>query len=332
MPINRDVRLADVAAVAGVSLATASKALSGNDRVSEATRARVRAAADRLDFRPNALAQSFASGRSRTIGVLTHRAAATFSRPVVMGAVLEFGERGQAVLVLDGEIQAHREMSNSIRTLRDRRVDGLLVVGDGHEHVSPSLTHHFDVPVTYVFTAPDSPEDSVYLPDNEQAGYLATRHLIDTGRTRILHLTADATSLAVQRRERGMRRALSEAGLPLAGAVRYGAWSREWGAAAMEAVLDERIDFDAVFCGNDHIGFGAIDVCEARGVGVPGDVAVVGVDNWEGIVYDQDVRRLTTIDLELMRLGRLAAADVIGADRRSGERFQPPTLVLGPSS
>lgn len=332
MPTNRDVRLTDVAAVAGVSLATASKALSGNDRVSEATKARVRAAADRLDFRPNALAQSFASGRSRTIGVLTHRAANTFSRPVVMGAVLELGERLQAVLVLDGEIKAHREMSNSIRKLRDRRVDGLLVVGDGHEHVSSSLSHHFDVPVTYVFTASDSPEDSVYLPDNEQAGYLATRHLIDTGRTRIAHITADATSLAVQGRQRGMRRALQEAGLMPAGEALYGSWSREWGAQAMTAVLDSGTDFDAVFCGNDHIAFGALDVCEARGVRVPQDVAIVGVDNWEGVVVDQEVRRLTTIDLELMRLGRLAAADVIGTDRHSGEQFNTPTLVLGPSS
>src|SRR3954452_25097525 len=78
-PRQRGVKLSDVAAVAGVSLSTASKVLSGTtERISDETRLRVREAAARLDFRPNALAQSFALGRSDTIGVLTYRAASTF--------------------------------------------------------------------------------------------------------------------------------------------------------------------------------------------------------------------------------------------------------------
>jgi len=331
MVTQRAVRLSDVAAVAGVSKATASKALNGSPLVSAATTARVREAAERLDFRPNALAQSFASGRSRTVGLLTHRATATFSRAVVIGAILELGRRERAALVFDGRIDAHHEMTESIRTLQDRRIDGLLVVGSGFGRITPSITHQFQVPVTYAFAASDNPEDSVFVPDNEQAGYLAGRHLLESGRTRIAHVTADRDDLAVRRREAGLRRALAEAGLePVA--TQYGSWRREWGEQSIGALRDAGVAFDAVFAGNDHIGFGVLDALQERGVDVPTDVAVVGVDNWEEVILDQKLRRLTTVDLDLLGVGRVAADNVIEPAATGGERFVAPSLVRGPST
>ncbi|MGW8564881.1 LacI family DNA-binding transcriptional regulator [Isoptericola sp. NPDC055881] len=331
MSTQRAVRLSDVAAVAGVSKATASKALNDSPVVSPATKARVREAAERLDFRPNALALSFASGRSRTVGLLTHRATATFSRPVVMGAILRLGSRERAALVFDGRIDAHRDMTESVRTLQDRRIDGLLVVGSGYARVTPSITHHFDVPVTYAFAATDDPEDFVFLPDNERAGYLAARHLVERGRTRVAHVTADADDLAVRRRAAGFRRGLAEAGIaPLV--TLHGSWRREWGEQAVGLLDEQQPRYDAIFCGNDHIGFGVLDALEARGRRVPDDVAVVGVDNWEEVVIDQKLRRLTTIDLDLMGVGRVAADNVIEPEADGGERFVEPLLVHGPST
>jgi LacI family transcriptional regulator len=326
------VRLSDVAAVAGVSLSTASKALNDGERISEETVARVREAAERLDFQPNALARSFALGRSRTIGVLTHRAASTFAGPVLIGVVLELGTLQQASLVYDENLLVHREITSSIRELRARHIDGLIVVGDGHEHVSPSMSHLFTVPVTYVFAVTDRPEDVMYLPDNEKAGRLATRHLIERGRTRIAHITGDSESLSVRLRAQGMRHELDEAGLQLVGPVWHGSWFQAWGVQAMTELLDSGAEIDAVFCGNDHLALGALEVCEARGLRVPEDIAIVGVDNWEGIILDQGVRRLTTVDLRLQMLGRTAAADVIATNRVPGEHLVEPVLVPGPSS
>ncbi|MGC5166481.1 LacI family DNA-binding transcriptional regulator [Luteimicrobium sp. DT211] len=331
MATQRAVRLSDVAAVAGVSKATASKALNDSPVVSPATKARVREAAERLDFRPNALALSFASGRSRTVGLLTHRATATFSRPVVMGAILRLGSRERAVLVFDGRIDAHRDMAESVRTLQDRRIDGLLVVGSGYARLTPSITHHFDVPVTYAFAATDDPDDVVFLPDNERAGYLAGRHLLERGRTSIAHVTADADDLAVRRREEGFRRALAEAGTEAVTTL-HGTWRREWGERAVEILDDGPVPVDGIFCGNDHIAFGVLDALEASGRRVPDDVAVVGVDNWEEVVVDQKLRRLTTVDLDLTGVGRVAADNVIDPAAHGGERFVEPALVLGPST
>lgn len=324
--------MSDVAAIAGVSLSTASKALNGSDRVSEETRARVREVAARLDFQPNALARSFALGRSRTIGILTYRAASTFAGPVLIGAVLRLGELQQASLVFDEDLLVPRQMTDSIRALQARRIDGLLVVGDGHERVSPSVTHHFEAPVTYAFAASDHAEDIVYLPDNEAAGRLAARHLLERGRTHIAHITGDRSSIAVRLREQGMLAELRAAGRRQAGRTLHGSWSHDWGAEAMAELLDSGTEIDAVFCGNDHIGLGALEACAARGLRVPDDVAVVGVDNWEGIVLDQGIRRLTTVDLELRRLGGLAAADLLAPERTPGEHLVAPTLMVGPSS
>ncbi|MFD7307244.1 LacI family DNA-binding transcriptional regulator [Promicromonospora sp. NPDC059942] len=331
MATQRAVRLSDVAAVAGVSKATASKALNDSPVVSPATKARVLEAAERLDFRPNALAQSFASGRSRTVGLLTHRATATFSRPVVMGAVLRLGSRERAALVFDGRIDAHRDMTESIRTLQDRRIDGLLVVGSGYARVTPSITHQFEVPVTYAFAATDDAADYAFLPDNEQAGYLAGRHLVERGRTRIAHVTAQADDLAVRRRAAGLSRALAEAGLAPVTTL-HGSWRREWGEQALHQLDEGGQPFDAVFCGNDHIGFGVLDALEAQGRRAPDDLSVIGVDNWEEVVIDQKLRRLTTIDLDLMGVGRVAADNVIEPAATGGERFVEPILVQGPST
>lgn len=333
VPTGKTVRLSDVAAVAGVSLATASKALNGSTRISQETRERVRAAADRLDFRPDALARSFASGRSGTIGVLTHRAKNTFARPVIIGAVLQLGGQNQAALVYDSDVTESKVMTSSIRELQARRTEGVLVIGSGHEHSSTSITHYFDVPVTYVFTASSDTGDTMFLPDNRRAGELATKHLIDTGNTRMAHITGPQSSIAVSRRRDGMLEAAGRAGLQLVHPVLYGDWTRRWGAEAMALLLASGAKLDAVFCGNDHIAYGAIEACAAAGVRVPDEIAFIGVDNWEGTVVGQDgSRQLTSVDLELMNLGRLAASNLTSLEHRPGEYYSSPSLAVGHST
>lgn len=320
-----------MAAIAGVSLATASKALTGSDRVSDETRARVREIAERLDFRPNALARSFALGQSRTIGVMTRRVASTFATPVLVGAVLQFGKQDLATLVYDADIRNPHELTASTRELHARRIDGVLVIGDGHDYLTPSITHLFGVPVTYAYHATDDPADVMFLPDNEMIGRLAVQHLRERGRTRIAHITAAADDIAVQRRLRGMTEVLGEEGLAPA-AVYHGEWTRRFGAAAFTELLDSGVEMDAVFCGNDHIGFGVLDVCESRGIRVPEDLAVIGVDNWEGLIVNQPDRNLTTVDPRLRTLGEQAASDLLSPLRTPGERLIAPVIVQGPST
>ncbi|MET9658843.1 LacI family DNA-binding transcriptional regulator [Streptomyces sp. NPDC006510] len=322
------VTLSDVAAVAGVSLSTASRALNGGGRVSTATRSRIAEAARRLDFRPNALAQSFALGRSRTIGILARNARGAFTEPVLVGAVTHLGSREQACLLYDTCFDPD-SMAESVRRLLARRVDGVLVLGDDLRAEMRSVTAEFSVPVAYAFGLTDREGDSCYVPDSRMAGRTAGEHLLSLGRRRIAHITGEAADTATQGREQGLLASLAEAGLPPATGTLRGDWSREWGATACRRLIESGTPFDAVFCGNDQIALGAESVLLESGRRVPDDVALIGVDNWEYVISGQRNRHLTTIDMGLAALGAAAAAQVADGRDAPGMHAHPCTLVVG---
>ncbi|QOR71799.1 LacI family DNA-binding transcriptional regulator [Ruania alkalisoli] len=326
------VTLSDVASVAGVSLSTASRALRGEGRIAQATRDRIVDAARRLDFQPNMLAQSFASGRSRTVGILSQRAVGTFSAPIIIGAVRELGQSDNATLLYDADFSLQTLTSN-IRKLQSRRIDALLMVGDTPDRALPSVTDAFPVPVAYAFLGTTDPDDAVFLPDYVQAGRLAGEHLLEIGRTRIAHISAAPTEATVRLREQGVRESLQDADLDLvASLTEGGTWSRQWGVLAAERLLASGVDVDAIFCGNDQIAFGAIETLRARGLRVPDDVAIVGMDNWPGVMPHQDVNGLTTVDPRLTELGAAAAAYLTGGQSATGAQVQPCSLIIGQST
>ncbi|RUR03502.1 LacI family DNA-binding transcriptional regulator [Labedella endophytica] len=336
------VTLRDVAAVAGVSIATASKALRDDHRVSETTRRRVHETARRLDYTPNALAQSFASGRSGAVGVFTHSAQIPFARPVVIGAVKELSLLGRAALLFDSAARAGRWRDEDVKGLQARKVEGVLVVGTNNDQMTRSLTERFSSPVVYAFTDSDDPDDTVLQIDSAGAGRLAIEHLVATGRRRIAHITAGEESLSVQGRMAGALAALDEHGLGFVAPAAHGIWSREWGMEAAVALLESGTPVDAIFCGNDNIALGVIDALESAGVRVPDDVAVIGVDNQEEVLLAQaPPRRLTSVDLRLESLGAAAARLLVSGDvegthtpdpATTNRRTVTPVLVVGSSS
>lgn len=325
--------LSDVAAVAGVSLSTASKALNGSGRIAPETRARIVEAANRLDFQPNALAQSFALGRSRTVAILSDRAESTFAGPVIIAACTYLGSHEQAVLLYDARM-GRSDMAESIRKLLARRIDGVLVIGEGISHRTRSVTAEFTVPVAYAFTLSDDPSDAMFLPDNLQIGRLAGEHLIAQGRRRIAHITAASDDIAARLRHEGLNQALTDAGLAQVGVTLHGDWVEEWGREATQRMLEQGWEFDAVFCGNDHIARGVEEELAKAGRRVPDDVALIGVDNWEGLIVDHGTahRRLTTIDVGLAEMGVAAAEHILSGKDSPGQHLQPPTLLVGEST
>lgn len=334
MTDNKSVTLRDVAAVVGVSVPTVSKVLGGTGRVSPATRARIIEAAERLDFRPNALAQFFALGRSFSVGVLAQKASGTFSMPVITGIVHEFSEHDVATLVYDDENDPSLRAEN-VRKLKARKVDGILIVGDGTDTPMPSIAHTLSQPVVHAFGLTDNPLDVSFLPNDSMAGRLAGEHLIDQGRRRIAHVTADPGFRTVRERQQGLQSALSAAGLPLAlGAPLYGTWHRSWGYEAGRTILERIDEVDAVFCGNDFIAQGLSRFLIGAGVRVPEDIALVGYDNWSYFGGGED-HYLTTVDPRHVEIGRASAKfllESIGPGVEGGVHLQPCELIPGFSS
>ena len=325
----RPVTLTEVARLAGVSVATASKALNGRDQVAPATRQRVVDAAERLSFTPNPLARGLLAGRTGTVGLLTSDLEGRFVIPILMGAEDAFGAGQVNVFVCDARGDTIREQ-HQLRALMSRRVDGLIVVGRQTDPRS-SLGHDLPVPVVYVYAPSDDPDDLSLTPDNVAAGRMAVEHLIANGRRRIAHISGESGYAAAQDRAVGIRQALADAGLDLVGDVMFSDWSERWGRDASAVLLGQHPDVDAVVGGSDQIARGILDTARDLGRSVPEDIAVMGFDNWE--VLTTNARpELTSIDANLQNLGRMAAQRVFaaldGVDIGSGTHYLPGRLVI----
>jgi LacI family transcriptional regulator len=325
----RTATLGDVARLAGVSIATASKALNGRGDVANATRQRVREAAESLAFTPNAMARGLLAGRTGTVGLLTSDLEGRFMLPILMGAEDAFGAGKVSVFLCDARGDAIREQHH-LTALLSRRVDGIIVVGRQTDP-RPSLGQEIPVPVVYAYAPSDDPRDLSLTPDNYGGGRLAIEHLIACGRTRIAHITGDPAYAAAQDRLAGARSALQAAGLELVGEPMFSVWSEHWGRDAAAMLLAQHPDIDAIFCGSDQIARGVLDTARDLGRRVPDDLAVIGYDNWE-LLATNSRPELTSVDANLQQLGRQAAQRVFdaidGVDIGEGVHHLPVRLLI----
>jgi LacI family transcriptional regulator len=293
---------------------TASKALNGGGRMRPETRQRVLDAVEQLGFRPNQHAQSLHTGRSWTVGLMTTDGIGRFSTPVLLGAEDALGAGKISVLLCDTRGDAIREQHH-LRNLMDRRVDGIIVTGRRTDPRPPltGITGLEAIPVVYALSPSTDPADTSVVSDDRGGAQLAVDHLLAAGRTRIAHVTGPEHHAAARDRARHGVGHLTEAGLELAtGRVHFGEWSEAWGRRAADAVLRTAPDTDAFFCGNDQIARGVADTLRERGVSVPGDIAVVGYDNWDTMALASRPP-LTTIDMNLAEIGRIAALRLLEA-------------------
>ena len=303
--------IADVAALADVSVGTASKALNGRGQLRVETRERVLAAAEQLGFHPNALARGLLAGRSYTVGLITTDSFGRFTIPIMLGVEDALGAGQISVFLCDGRDDPIREQ-HYIRTLLGRRVDGIVVTGRRADP-RPPIGAGLPVPVVYAMTQSTNPQDCSVAPDDEEGGRLAVGHLLATGRTRIGHITGPERFLAARLRTEGAARTLANAGLELAGpGPLYGEWSEAWGRHATAILLRAAPDIDAIFCGSDQIARGVADALRESGRRIPADVALVGYDNWE-VLAAACRPPLTTVDMNLTQLGRYAAELLLAA-------------------
>ncbi|NEG54938.1 LacI family DNA-binding transcriptional regulator [Bifidobacterium platyrrhinorum] len=324
---RRGARLEDVAAAAGVSLSTASKALHHRPRISEATRRRVLDAARRLEYSPNKSAQSLARGRTDLIGVVTYNMRAHCTGPVLAGIEQELSSRSIGMLLGNAGGDASME-PNQVERLLAMNVDGLIVVHD-ETNPHPALGDDWGVPIVYAYGPSTNPLDCSVTCDNLEAGRMAVNHLIACGRHRIAVIAGDKAFIAAVDRLKGTTEALTEIGLEPVLPVRYGTWNESWGREETLRLLDSGEPFDAVVCQNDPIARGCLDTLREHGVNVPDEVAVIGHDNREGYTLGSRPT-LTSIANGGVEIGRQSARyllDAIDGRVRHGVDYVPCHLV-----
>lgn len=320
----------DVAKAAGVSPGTASKALSGQGKLRLETRAKVREVARELGFRPNMLAQSLQRRRTFTVGLISTDSYGRFSMPLLEGIEHALGSAQISVFLCNAADDAALEQQH-LTSLLDKRVDGLIVTSRRTDPRPPLGPAGAKVPVVYAYSQVEGHEATCLLPDDIQGGCLATGHLVALGRKRVAHITGPERFEAVRRRREGWRRTLDEAGLevPLSFAL-SGSWSEAWGYEAAEKLLSKKTKPDAIFCGSDQIARGVADALREARVRVPGDIALVGYDNWE-VIAAATRPSLTTVDMNIRELGKQAALQLlalINGSSYEGVRHLPCSLVV----
>ena len=319
------VRIYDVAREAGVSIATASKALNDTGRMADATRERVKQTAAELGFRPNAMARALTSQRSFTIGLLTNDTYGRFTLPVMAGVSEALVDEGVSVFLCTIEDDPALGKVH-VDAMLSKQVDGIIASGKRIDRQLPVDLSGLPVPVVYVFT--DGPDDAVKLvSDDAQGSREAVEWLAGLGRTRIAHVTGPESFASVRERAGAFR---SVAGAEAR--VLFGAWSEAWGHAAVAELWGGgKEPPDAVFAGNDQIARGVMDALRERGIGVPGEVSVVGFDNWE-LMAAATRPPLTTVDMNLKELGREAGRLILalaeGTSVEPGVRKLPCQLVV----
>jgi LacI family transcriptional regulator len=299
------VRIYDVAQAAGVSVATASKALNDTGRMSEETRQRVKDVAAQLQFRPNAMARALTSRRSFTVGLLTNDTYGRFTLPVMAGVSEALVDQGVSVFLSTIEDDATKGQVH-VDALLDKQVDGIIATGKRIDRRLPVDLSNLPVPVVYAFT--DGPDDAVTLvSDDAQGSRDAVQWLVSLGRTRLAHVTGPQTFASVGERAGAFRSVAGDVA-----PILYGSWSEAWGHEAVARLFDGEAGDrpDGLFCGNDQIARGVVDALRERGIGVPTDVSVVGFDNWE-IVAAATRPPLTSVDMNLKALGREAGRIIL---------------------
>jgi LacI family transcriptional regulator len=325
----------DVASAANVSIGTASKALNSSGRLREETREKVRQVARDLGYRPNDMAQSLHRTRSMTVGIISTDSFGRFTLPIFQALEERFADQGIGVFMANATDDPARERQH-LDHLIGKRIDGLVVTArraDKRPSVGPLPP---GLPVIYVFSQADDPDSLCLIPDDEGGARLAIRHLAQIGCKRIAYLTGPERFEAVRLRHRGYTSGLAEAGL-----TEYpeyylpGPWSEAWGRDAVAKLFDGRGERpDGIFCGNDQIARGAAEALRERGIDVPGEVAIVGFDNWE-VLAEAARPPLTSVDMNLKALGEEAGRlllGMIGGEKQRGIRRLPCTLVVRQST
>ncbi len=330
----RRVSVKDVAARAGVSFQTTSKVLNGGGSVSELTRARILQAASDLDYVRNLQARSLVMQRTRTIGVIAGDFADPGLSRCLAGAEAEARRQGYGLMLTSIEPEGSGT-EYALPAMMERRVDGILLAAPQMEE-DLALPHVLDPTLPVVsLNHIDGGEVTTVSADDEQAGYLAARHLLDRGHRTIGALTGIRGRRLTQSRQRGYRKALDEARVESANdLVEEAGVDVAGGLAALPRLLGRRPDMTAIFCQHDLVAVGALAALRARGKRVPDDCAVVGCDGLESAAYTSPP--LTTVLVPFYEIGVEAMRvllSTLGEGSAGGRRLTVPVhLVVRGSS
>lgn len=327
-PAATPVTLREVARRAGVHVGTASRALNPASQalVSDATVRKVMAAAQELDYRPNAIARGLKTSRSMLVGILLPDLTNPLFPPITRGIEDALIAAGYTAVIANTDNDPRRE-ARQLAALRSRQVDGFIVATALRSDPQLAELSEQRVPIVLVNRRVESLPIPAVTGDDQSGVEQAVRHLARLGHRRIAHLAGPGNTSTGHGRRRAFKQAVEDAGLAADPAliVPSGSFTEAAGAAALDVLLDSGAEFSAVVAGNDLIALGCYDVMERRGLSCPGDLSLIGFNDMPFI--DKLKPPLTTVRVPHTAIGAEAARLLL---QRITDPAAPPKSVTFP--
>jgi DNA-binding LacI/PurR family transcriptional regulator len=323
------VTIYDVAKRAGVSTATVSKVLSNTPYVSTDTRARVVAVIDELDFVPSLAARSLSNARTNIIGLaFPYVSDDLFDDPHLMTFLRGVDEivSAREVSILLMTARSGDDAASSLRRLLHvQYVDGAIILGmQSTMPTARALRHQLYPTIALGYTSPLGVRNTVHAADREGAAK-AANHLVSLGHRRIAVMTGPSEITAVEERLEGFRSQLGAAGITLdADSIVEGDFTQESGYTLAPQLLDHTDPPTAVFAVNDRMALGLMAYAQARGLGIPSDLSIVGFDDIPAAAYAHPP--LTTVSQPSRAMGHVAAQRLLDLIEEGGDGFDPVVL------
>ena len=295
----------------GLATSTISRALKNHHSIGKKTIEKVKKTAEEMGYRPNNLAASLRSKKTKTIGVLVPTITQPFLSSLISGIEITAQKAGYNVVIMQSH-DSYKEEVNMAESLYSSRVSGIICsIGMqtlNTDHFNLFIENH--IPLVFVDRVPKTFNTFRVVIDNYAAGYKATKHLISQGCVRIAHLTAGSEFSIYHERKRGYIDALKEANLPVEDEliIKLKAVTYEDAEIACNKLLSLKKRPDGIFAPGDILGVSAIQCAKKRGIKVPEELAVIGFnDDPISRIIDPN---LSTITHPASKMGQ-ASAEII---------------------
>lgn len=317
----------DVAREANVSIATVSRVLNNVDVVNEDTKKRVLEAIKKLNYRPNIIARSLKTQKTKTIGIIIPDISNPIYPEVVRGAEDVSNIYDYNIILCNTDLDPQKELEY-LRVLGEKMADGVILISNFLEKEILKTIKDSNLPIVLIETHGRETNFHSVVIDNKQAAMDAVNYLIKKGNKRIAYIGVDREVIngsAV--RYSGYRAALEENGIAYDENITYlckYSSRAEDGYEAMNAILRKSKDIDALFCVNDEVAMGAINALRDNNIKVPEDIDVIGFNDTYGAEFFYP--RLTTMAQPLYDMGSIATRMLI--KKINNEPLEKKVFVL----
>ena len=327
---NKRVTSQDVADSAGVSRTTVSLVLNDVEgiHISPETRQKVRDAAEKLGYVPNATAQALATQRARAIGLVMtrsphHIASDTFLPQILVG-LLDVAKQHKLRLLIEA-VDAEHQDRVYLELARAKHIDGMILLTPRIDDLGLKKLENVDTPVVLMGNLADSDLCSVEV-NNYFSGKKAVQYLLDLGHTNIACISnAPPSYKAATDRVQGYKDALIAAGInPDEDLIQHADFDPQSGFACMQALLNSGKEFTAVFVASDNVSMGAKSAVREAGLRIPDDISMIGFDDIPWAQYSDPP--LTTIRLPAQKMA--SEACMLLLDLMKGLETDVQHLVL----